>query len=448
MKRDIEADLLAWKQQARRMPLLLRGARQVGKTFAVEKFGRDHFETCIILNFEQYPHYKNCFNSLDPFKIIDTIALLTGQSIKIGKTLLFIDEIQECPQAIMALRYFKEQMPELHIIGAGSLLEFILNEAEFRMPVGRIQFMYLRPLSFGEFLETVGHLELRNHLSGIHLNDKIDEVIHLKLLSLLKDYVSLGGMPAVVAEYLQSKSLFQCQDIQTAILATFRNDFGKYAGRTPHTHLQTIFAKAPGLIGKWLKYSTLDPKAPIRTLKNALHKLCDAGLISLVYATSGAGLPLISHMNEKKCKFLFLDIGLVKRACNLGLELLLKEDLLLINNGALAEQYVGQEILSYMGKNDVNTLYAWFREEKSSSAEIDYLVALDSWIVPIEVKAGAIGSLRSLKIFMEEKKIPAGVRISELPFSFNQSVLSIPFYLIEQFPRLVKEIYEDISKTS
>ena len=176
-------------------------------------------------------------------------------------------------------------------------------------------------------------------------------------------------------------------------------------------------------------------------MKNALQKLCEAGLIILVYATSAVGLPFMSHINKKKCKFLFLDIGLVKRACNLGLELLLKEDLLLINDGALAEQYVGQELLSYMGKDEPNALYAWLREEKSSSAEVDYLVAVDSLIVPIEVKAGTIGSLRSLKIFMEEKKIPIGVRISELPLSFNHSVLSIPFYLIEQLPRLVKESY-------
>lgn len=331
-------------------------------------------------------------------------------------------------------------MPELHIIGAGSLLEFVLNEAEFRMPVGRVQFMYLRPLSFGEFLDATQHSALRHYLANLHIHDQVDNVIHQKLLSLLRDYVSLGGMPAVVFEYLQSKSIFECQDIQTAILATYRNDFGKYAGRSPHTHLQTIFAKAPGLVGKWLKYATLDPEIPARTLKNALHKLCDAGLIILVYATSGSGLPLISHMNEKKCKFLFLDIGLVKRACNLSLELLINQDLLLVNQGALAEQYVGQEILSCLGKDEMNALYAWFREEKSSSAEVDYLVAIDSWIVPIEVKAGTIGSLRSLKIFMQEKKIPLGVRVSELPLSFDQSILSIPFYLIEQLPRLVKEV--------
>ncbi len=440
MKRDIETDLLRWKNNPRRMPLLLRGARQVGKTHLIEKFGREEFENSVILNFEEYPEYKNCFKTLQPNRIINAIELVTNHTIQSGKTLLFLDEIQECPQAIMALRYFKEQMADLHVIGAGSLLEFVLNDANFRMPVGRVQFMYLRPLSFGEYLDASGHTKLRNYLKSLLITDVVEEVVHERLLSLVREYFALGGMPAVLSEFLLSKSLLHCQDIQTALLTTFRTDFGKYAGRTPHEHLQTIFAKVPGLIGKWLKYSTLDPDAATITLKNALRKLSDAGLIILVYATSGVGLPFITHVNEKKCKFLFLDIGLVQRACNLGIDLLFKDDLMLINDGALAEQFVGQELLVYMGKEEANGLYTWKREEKSSSAEIDFLVAIDSLIVPIEVKAGAIGSLRSLKLFLAERKLPLGIRISELPLSLNHQILSIPFYLIEELPRLVKQI--------
>ena len=256
MKRNIEADLLRWMENKGRLPLLLRGARQVGKTYVVEKFGREHFEQCITLNFEQHPEYSACFKTLEPVKILSSIELLTGVPIRAGKTLLFFDEIQECPQAIMALRYFKEQMPEIHIIGAGSLLEFALNDPKFRMPVGRVQFMYLRPISFGEFLDATQNNQLRNYLHSIHIHDQIEEVVHQKLLSLVREYFALGGMPAILPEYLESKSLLQCQDLQNAILTTFRKDFGKYAGRLPHSHLQTIFTKAPGLIGRWLKYST------------------------------------------------------------------------------------------------------------------------------------------------------------------------------------------------
>jgi len=441
MKRDLEADLLQWKNQKRHMPLLLRGARQVGKTYLVEKFGKDEFENHITLNFEQNPEYRNCFQTLDPVKIVGAIELVTGSSIQPGNTLLFLDEIQECPEAIMALRYFKEQMPELHIIGAGSLLEFALNDSDFRMPVGRIQFMYLRPLSFGEYLGASGNSKLRNYLHALHIGEDIEPVVHQHLLSLVREYLALGGMPAVIYEYLESKSLLQCQNIQTAVLTTYRQDFGKYAKRTPYTHLQTIFSKAPGLVGQWLKYSNLDPDVSPATLRNALYKLCDAGLIILVYATSAAGLPFIAHVNEKKCKFLFLDVGLVKRACQLDLELIFKEDLFLINDGALAEQFVGQELIAYGGSREANILFSWVREEKSSSAEIDYLVSVNSWIVPIEVKSRAIGSLRSLQIFLSEKKILYGVRISEAPFSLNKNILSVPFYLIEELPRLVREVY-------
>ncbi len=438
MKRDIEAYLLRWKNQERFMPLLLRGARQVGKTHVVERFGRESFEYFAAINFERNPEYKSCFQNLNPKEIVKSIELVAGVPILPGKTLLFFDEIQECPQAIMALRYFKEEMSQLHVIGAGSLLEFVLNEPDFRMPVGRVQFVYLRPLSFGEYLNAVEQSQLRDYLRTVQLGDEIPQIVHKKLLSLVREYFALGGMPAVIAEYLASKSLLQSEEIQTSILSTYRKDFGKYAHRMPHEHLQTIFSKVPGFVGQWLKYSTLNPDVAPKTLRNALQKLCDAGLVTLVHATSGSGLPLISHMNEKKCKYLFLDIGLVQRSCNLGLDLLFKEDLILINNGGLAEQFVGQELLAYMGKEEGNNLFSWVREEKSSSAEIDYLIAVESQIVPIEVKSGAIGSLRSLKIFLDEKKVPFGVRISENPFSFNQRVLSVPFYLIEQLSRLVK----------
>ncbi|MBN2479123.1 MAG: ATP-binding protein [Parachlamydiales bacterium] len=441
MKRNIEADLIRWKNQIGRLPLILRGARQVGKTYIIEKFGKEMFENCVTLNFERNPEYKECFKSLDPMKIISAIELISGKEIQMEKTLLFLDEIQECPEAIMALRYFKEEMSKLHVIGAGSLLEFVLNDSKFGMPVGRVQFMYLRPLSFGEYLDASGNNKLRNFLKNFHINDHIEEVVHKKLLSLVREYFSIGGMPSIINEYLESKSLFQCQEKQTSILLTFRNDFGKYAKRTPQEYLQTIFTKAPGLIGKWLKYSTLDPEIAPKTLKIALKKLCEAGLIILVHATSAAGLPFAAHKNEKKAKFLFLDIGLVKRACNLDLELLFKEDLSLINDGALAEQFVGQELLACMGIDEMNELYAWQRQEKSSSAEIDFLISIGSKIVPIEVKAGSIGSLRSLKIFLNEKKSSLGLRISEAMFSINHQIASIPFYLIEEIPKLVKEIY-------
>lgn len=439
MKRNLEQDLIRWKSQKTRLPLLIRGARQVGKSYLVESFAKTHFEQFVLINFEQHPEYKECFKTLDPRKIVQALELLTSIPIQPGNTLLFLDEIQECPQAIVALRYFKEQMPQLHVIGAGSLLEFALNDPDFRMPVGRVQFLYLRPLSFIEYLAASGNLKLVEYLQTVSLKTSIESPIHEKLLSFIRQYFSLGGMPAALAEYFTSQSLLSVQEIQNSILATFRKDFGKYAHRMPHKHLETIFTKAPGLVGQWLKYTTLDPDVSSVTLKNAIDKLCDAGLLLLVHATSGAGLPLVSHKNEKKCKFLFLDIGLVKRACNLELDLLMNQDLQLLNQGALTEQFVGQELLVALHAEEANTLFSWKREEKNSSAEIDFLVGIDHWMIPIEVKSGAIGSLRSLKLFMEEKKAPLGIRISANSLSFQNKILSIPFYLIQELPRLARE---------
>jgi predicted AAA+ superfamily ATPase len=439
MKRDIEKDLLNWMKDESRSPLLLRGARQVGKSYIVEKFGKENFSNFVLVNFEQYPEFKDCFKTLNPSQICASLELLTNTRIIAGETLVFLDEIQECPQAIMALRYFKEQMPELHLIGAGSLLEFTLNDPDFRMPVGRVKFLFLRPLSFGEYLEASSNANLRKFINEISLQNKIDNVIHLKLMSLLREYVSIGGMPAVVDEYLRSKSPLKCQDIQTNILLTYRNDFGKYAKRTNHLILEKLFNKAPGFIGQTIKYSKLVEETDSRTIKNNLKNLSDAGLITFIHATSGSGLPLLSHVNEKKSKLLFLDIGLVKRACRLDLELLLNKDLILINDGALAEQLVGQELLAYTRHEDERFLFFWARESLNSSAEIDYLINVDEKILPIEVKSGSTGTLRSLKIFMEEKKSALGIRIAEKEFSIEKNLLNLPFYMIEALPRLVRD---------
>lgn len=439
MKRDIEKDLLAWKVQKNRLPLLIRGARQVGKTFTVLKFGKEHFTSLVSINFEQQPEFIDCFSTLDPKQIVAAIELLSKQKIIPGKTLLFLDEIQECPRAIISLRYFKEQLPELHVIGAGSLLEFILNDENFRMPVGRVEFLFMKPLSFGEFLDATGNAILREELKSTTLQKPIQNVIHNMLLNLVRQYINLGGMPAVVYEYSLTGDLQRCQEIQSALLATYRDDFGKYAKKIDYKNLRLLFEKAPGMIAQWFKYSKIDPDIRSRDLKSALEKLYDAGLIYLVYASSASGLPLIATMNSKKFKLLFLDIGLAKRSFHIDLELFFNEDLMLINKGALAEQFVGQELLAISNKREPPQLFFWVREQRGSSAEVDFLFPVDSQIIPIEVKAGSVGTLRSLKIYMDEKKAKLGIRISQQPLNRESNILTVPLYLVEEVPRLVKE---------
>lgn len=440
MKRDIEEKLLEWKDSPLRSPLLLRGARQVGKSWVVEKFGHDHFEHLVILNFEQRPELSACFDTLLPEKIVSAIELVTGTIVQPGKTLLFLDEIQECPKAIIALRYFKEQMPELHIIGAGSLLEFVINEEDFSMPVGRIQFLFLRPLTFFEFLSAMGKQRLRDYLKTVTLQEPPQKSVHDELMKLVREYLALGGMPGVLFSYLQTRNLLQTQDVQTDILATYRRDFGKYAKKTNHKYLSMLFEKAPGLVGTWFKYSKIDPGANIREIKTALTQLCQAGLLYRVHHTSASGLPLISTQNEKKFKVLFLDTGLVKRASSLDTALLFQQDIMLINQGVLMEQFVGQELLAISDHKEEGSLFFWVREHKGSSAEVDFLIVVGSKIVPIEVKSGTTGRLKSLKLFMEEKGSSIGIRISSSPLELDKHVLSIPFYLIGELSRLVQAV--------
>ncbi len=439
MKRDIEQELLAWKNSLIKAPLLLRGARQVGKSWIVEKFGREQFENMVVVNFEQRPEASVCFETLLPEKIISAIELLMNARISQGKTLLFLDEIQECSKAIVSLRYFKEQMPDLHIIGAGSLLEFAINEEDFRMPVGRVQFLYLRPLSFYEFLSACGRENLREHLRSVTLDNLTQTVIHEELLKLVREYVALGGMPAVISAYLQTKSLNVTQNVQTDILTTYRKDFGKYSKKTKHNYLNLLFEKAPGLVGEWFKYSKIEQDANSRDIKVALKQLCQAGLLYQVHHTSASGLPLITTQHEKKFKVLFLDVGLVKRACYLDTALLFQEDIMLINQGMLTEQFVGQELLAYSDCRDTGNLFFWIREKKNSSAQVDFVISVDSNIIPVEVKSGAGGKLKSLKIFMEEKKSAIGVRISSASLELEDKILSVPFYMIAEIPRLVRE---------
>lgn len=438
MRRKLENELLAWKGQKDHFPLLIRGARQVGKSFLVEAFGKKNFTNCVTVNFEFQPQLKECFKSLDPQDIINKIQLMLGTQIKEEETLLFLDEIQECPEAIMSMRYFKEKKPRLHVIGAGSLLEFALQASNFKMPVGRIQFLYLEPLSFSEFLAASGNEQLQQHLTTIDINNPPDKIIHDKLLELIRLYLILGGMPAVLKEYFLNKDLSVCQNIQTGLLQTYRSDFGKYARLSQHQYLQKIFDASPRLVGQRIKYANIDPEIKSRELKNALALLILAGVIKPIYLSKASGLPLGAQTDEKKFKLLFLDIGLMQNSCGLQSQLSLETDLMQINSGAVAEQFVGQELCAYANQYQPSSLFFWARDKKSSSAEIDYITSHGVKILPIEVKAGKSGRLKSLKIFMAEKNALLGIRISQDPLSYYDNILSVPLYLIAELPRLIE----------
>ncbi len=440
MRRDIEKKFEEWKNENRRYPLLLRGARQVGKSYSVRKFGKQYFENIVEINFEQNPKFKLCFNTLEPEKIIESISILSNASIIAGKTLLFLDEIQECPNAIISLRYFYEQFPELHIIGAGSLLEFSLSQDNFKMPVGRIQYIFLKPLSFLEFLYAIGEIKIREIIEKFSWNDLPSKAIHEHILSFVKLYSIIGGMPAVVQEYISSKDIKRCLNVQSIIIQTYRDDFGKYANKIKYKYLQKVFYGVPKFVGKKFKYSKIDRDMQSRDLKDALNLLEKAGVVYKVKHSSGNGLPLEAESKENTFKTFFLDIGLMQNICGLNSELLLSinDDFININNGAIAEQFVAQELLSYQDFYTQSSLFYWVREAKSSNAEVDFIIPCCSKILPVEVKAGKTGTLKSMHLFFKKNNLSIGVKISQHSFNNTLPVISLPFYAIKNIQKIIK----------
>ena len=440
-RRDIDESLRQWKQSRSRLPLLLRGARQVGKTFSVVKFGRRHFRNCVVVNFEERDEFSACFTTFNIPEILEKISILTASEITPGKTLLFLDEIQECPAAIMALRYFCEQLPQLHIIGAGSLLEFVFRRENFRMPVGRVSSLFMQPLTLEEFINAQGGDQLNSYLNEIQIKDKIAPLYQQEFERVLRRYLLIGGMPKVVAAYLNNASSEELKILQTTILQTYQMDFSKYASTARHKYLKEVFLSAPTLIGQQCKYSHINPHIQSRDLKNALQLLIEARCLTPVYHSSGQDIPLAAQTNRARFKLLFLDVGLMQRALGLESELLLAENLELINRGNLAEQFVGQELLAFLPDYEDKGIFFWAREKKSSTAEVDFLTVIENRVIPVEVKSGKTGRLKSLRIFLDEHpESPFAIRFSLHELSWHDQILSIPLYMVGQWRRLAKSI--------
>lgn len=444
MRRDVEKELLKWKEKEDRTPLIIRGARQVGKSFTIEEFGKKHFHNMLVVNFEEKPEAKSCFESLDVQVILKQLGYLYGTLLVSETTLLFLDEIQICPQAIKALRYFKEKLPSLHVIAAGSLLEFVLEDEEMPIsfPVGRVRFLNMKPLSFREFLEAIGQGQWTEALETISLDLPLPEAFHKLLMQFVRDYFLIGGMPAAVRAYIKSQSYVETLREQKALLDIYRLDLAKYGKKKEFAHLQRLFESCPELVAKHFRYSKIDPEStnPSREYKYALRKLNQAGLIYPIHATAGNGIPLKAEENEKKFKLIFLDIGLLQCALDIDPAVFTTASFHQVNSGSLAEQFVGQELLAYTDCYLDSHLFFW-ETEKSGSAEVDYVTNYYGKVVPIEVKAGKRGHFASLAQFMEKKSSLIGLHISVNPLSFKNRILTVPFYLIKEIPRLLSDIY-------
>lgn len=438
MQRSIQNTLTSWKENSHRKPLLVRGARQIGKTYTIEQFA-ENFADSLTINFERNPEFKKIFITNDPDLIIEQIELLTGKKIISGQTLLFLDEIQECPEAIISLRYFYEEKQELHIIAAGSLLEFTLASKALSIPVGRIQYLYMFPLSFGEFLTALGNDSLRKYLNTQGNLSKITNAVHEKLLVQLRLYYILGGMPEVVQTYITTKDLSACQVVQRSIVDTYGDDFAKYASQAKFRHLKKVFSSVPNMIGDKFVYTNVDPDTKSREIKEALTLLETAGILYRVKNTSGEGIPLESHAKDRFFKVIFLDIGLMHIINGISREIVLGDNLTDIYKGSLAEQFVGQELLAYASPYHKESLYYWARDKRGSSAEIDYLIQSDTQIIPIEVKSGSTGRMKSMKLYREAYKPKQAIKISQAPYNDQQNILELPLYAMEYLLKQRKE---------
>jgi len=425
MKRFIDQELLKWKHRKRRKPLMVRGARQVGKTYSIRSFGESQFDIFVLADLERNPELHRIFNGkLDAKQIIADLEILLGQKIQPGKTLLFIDEIQACPRAITALRYLYEEMPDLHVISAGSLLEFAMKDISF--PVGRIQFLQLYPLCFVEYLLAIGH----NEAAGILLEPPkaVSESVHEFLCEELRRYFFIGGMPESVLSYVESGSMQEAFEVQTEICETYRMDFAKYRPQVNKDCLNSVLTSISQNVGQQIKYSRLATGFSNPTLKKAFDLLAMAKIIAKISSTDPSGLPLGASSSDKVFKGLMVDIGLMRYLTGMPIDVeYQKAELLNIYQGGMAEQFVGQEML--LTQN--GSLHYWSRQAKSSSAEVDYLAIIDGKIHPVEVKSGPSGRLKSLHLFLKTyQNCPKGIVFSTGPYGelAEERISFVPLY--------------------
>ena len=455
--RFIDNYLAEWVSREIHKPLLLRGARQVGKSTAVRHLA-ERFESYVEINFEKQASYIPLFQvkDIDVKKIVSQIAAMAGMRIVPGKTLLFLDEVQACPEAIMSLWFFKEDLPELHVVAAGSLLEFALED----MPsfgVGRIHSMFMFPMTFDEFLIANGEqllMEARNSATSFQ---PLPQPLYEKLVGLTRTFMLVGGMPEAVARWVETHDYLACQEIQDDIVVTYEDDFQKYRKKVDPTLLRNTLRSTAVQATKKLVFSAVEGNYKAAEVKKALDMLTKAGIVIPVTHTDGNGLPLGSDADKSYQKMLLLDTGLMLRLLNmttgdiseLTAQILTCDVTDLVNKGPMAEMLVGLELLHYRTPNIRHELFYWQRQARNSQADVDYVSSYRQTVLPIEVKAEKQGGMKSLWIFLRERKLTNAIRCSLENFgAFDyhdpevsgavRHVQICPIYAISQMDSLLK----------
>lgn len=430
MQREIYNHLINWKKNSARKPLIIRGARQIGKTTTVQQFGKE-FSNLVELNFERQSALHSIFaNDLEPKKIITDLQVLLHQKITPGETLLFLDEVQACPRALLALRYFYELMPTLHVIAAGSLLEFCIDE--IGLPVGRVQFLYVYPMSFKEFLWALDEAFLVDAIMNHDMKSSFQKAIHEKALRLFGEYIAIGGMPEAVALWRDKKNYQLCQDIHHDLITAYRQDFEKYARKSQIKYVEHVFSQSLFQLTQLFQFSKIPGEYRKRELLPALTLLEKANVLTRIQQIQTVGLPLNAHADPHHFKIIMLDVALTQTLLGLTSDQwILNTENEFINKGAIAEAFVGQELLTYHNSRQLAKLYYWQRNKRGSEAEVDYLVVQNNKIFPLEVKSGKGGTLKSMHLFLKQyDQTEFGIRFSTQNFSIHDKVISFPLYAV------------------
>ena len=418
LKRQIDKELEAWKSSEEHKPLLLRGARQVGKSSAIRHLG-ESFPYFLEVNFERDKTVKEFFDGdLDVKFISEQLSAYYRVPVVPGKTLLFLDEIQACPNAIHSLWFFKEDYPELHVVAAGSLLEFALKDLG-AYGVGRIRSMFVYPMSFDEFLYALGEDGLVRMKHNATSQKPLMNAFYERLVERFRSFLLIGGMPAAVAKYVNANSYLEVDSVLSELKQTYIDDFVKYKAKVDPTLLrQTLFSVAHQVGSKFV-YSQVEGGYTTAQVKNAWEMLRDAGIIIPVWHTAANGIPLGAGINPKFVKYNLIDHGFLLNLLGIGdttnsivKELLVANTVDLVDKGSLTEMVAGLELLKYMSSNERHDLYYWQNLTRGTVSEVDYVLSSGIDIVPMEVKSGLKGSMASLYVFMDKEHIKYGIRCS------------------------------------
>lgn len=432
MKRFILDDLRRWKDSKRRKPLILKGARQVGKTWILKKFGKEFTDGFAYFNFDKNEEYKQFFsNTKEVKRILSNLSFASNQKIT-KNTLIIFDEIQECPEALNALKYFCEDEPEYYVVAAGSLLGLMLTSS---FPVGKVNFLNMGPMTFSEFLIADGSENLVQYLTSINKIENIPDAFFNPLVEKLKMYYVIGGMPEAVRVWAEDRDIREVDEVQSDILSSYEADFGKHAPLTDSPKIHLIWDSLPSQLAKENKkfmYSAVKPGARAREYENALLWLKDASFVSKVMRITKPRLPLSAYDDLSAFKIYMNDVGLLRRHSYLSSSAF-GEGIRLFTEfkGALTENFVYQSLIRQF---EVPPRY-W----AEAPYEVDFIIERENQIIPIEAKAGTNVKATSIKKYREqyEKETPLVIRLSLKNLSLDGKVLNVPLFMIDEIDRLI-----------